>query len=97
MNRKAAESWANAVYQLWLRDMIEQGVVRLVPPPTRTEIVKHVWDTVRDFWMESSVDGKLVVQADPTEEEFVFEIIRYDRHFVIECEGVVVEKMPVIG
>ena len=97
MNRKAAESWANAVYQTWLRDMIEAGHVRMVPPPTRTETVKHVWEKVRELWVESSVDGKLAVQLDPTDDVMTFEIIRYDRTFVIECEGVVVEKMPVIG
>lgn len=96
MNRKAAESWANAVYQMWLRDMIRDGYIPLMAPPTRTETIKHIWETVKDLWIESNIDGKLAVQVDPTQEEFTFELIRYDDTFVIECSGVVVQRIPVI-
>lgn len=44
---------------------------------------------------ESSVNGKLAVQTDPTGEEFIFELIRYDDWMVVECSGVVVQKVAI--
>jgi hypothetical protein len=97
VNRRLAEDWANRVYGLWLAEAIAAGDIRIAPPPTRAETIKHVWGKTRDFWLESSVEGKLTIQCDPTEECMTFELIRYGGTFVVECEGVVVERMPVIG
>jgi hypothetical protein len=50
---------------------------------------------VSEMWAESSVNGKLAVQTDPTGEEFVFELIRYGPWLVVECSGVVVQKTTI--
>lgn len=97
MNRREAEDWVNAIYGMWLAEAVQAGEIKLVQPPTRAETIKHVWEHARDFWCESNVDGKLSVVTDPLEAEFLFELIRYGDWFVIECEGVVVQKMPVIS
>ena len=91
------EAWANGIYGMWLEEAIAAGEISMIQPPTRAETIKHVWEHTREFWCESSVDGKLTVVTDPLEAEFLFELIRYGDWFVIECEGVVVQKMPVIS
>lgn len=96
MSRSDAEEWANRVYDTWYRQFMAEACL-IAPPPTRTETIKHVWEHAREFWCQSNVEGKLSVVTDPLEAEFLFELIRYGDWFVIECEGVVVQKMPVIS
>lgn len=89
------EAWVNGIYGMWLEEAMAAGEIKMVQPPTRTETIKHVWEHARDFWCESSVDGKLTVVTDPLEAEFLFELIRYGDWMVIECEGVVVQKVAI--
>jgi hypothetical protein len=88
------QDWANAVYSHWLRDLIAENGL-LAPPPSRTETIHALWSMVSEMWAESSVNGKLAVQTDPTGEEFVFELIRYGPWLVVECSGVVVQKTTI--
>jgi hypothetical protein len=94
MKRSEAEEWANGVYAAWLREVIAEGCL-VMPPPSRTETIHALWSMVSEMWIESSVNGKLAVQTDPTGEEFVFELIRYGPWLVVECSGVVVQKTAI--
>ena len=94
MNRKEAEEWANGVYALWLAEVMADGCL-IAPPPSRTETIHMLWSLVSEMWNESSVNGKLAVQTDPTGEEFIFELIRYGDWLVVECSGVVVQKVAI--
>lgn len=79
----------------WIADKPFGGVVAIVPPPTRAETVKAAWDGVRLHWPRRQIDGRLIV-ADELGiiEPILFEQVRYGGGWVIEAEGVVVERLP---
>lgn len=86
--------WANRVYDTWYREFMAEACA-IAPAPTRTEAIHALWSMVSEMWLASSRNGKLAVQTDPTGEEFVFELIRYGDWMVVECSGVVVQKVAI--
>lgn len=96
MTKQDADDFANACYGMMLREMIADGSLILAEPPSRSEVILHVWELCGDFWPESNVQGKMIVATDP-DDSFVFDLIRYGDVFVIECEGVVVQRVGIVA
>lgn len=71
------------------------GMIAVAPPPTRAETVKAAWEAARAHWPREQTNGRLVV-ADELDiiEPILFEQVRYGGVWVIEAEGVVVERLP---
>lgn len=70
--------------------------VNLIPPPTWTETVQEAWRMVRDEWSHLAIDGRLVVRCDyGILPDILFEEVRYGGTWVIEADGVVVERIDV--
>jgi len=66
----------------------------LAPPPSRTETIKHGWSIIRDDWSKFNRDGRLELVHDlGIVDSIMYEQIRYGDQWVIEAEGVVVERL----
>lgn len=71
--------------------------VAIMAPPDRTTTVKAGWAAVRDGWYRDSIDGKLLVIHDlGVVPPILFEQVRYGDVWVIEAEGVVVERLDMV-
>ena len=81
--------------QRWIADRLFGGFVAVAPPPTRAETVKAAWAAARLHWPREQINGRLVV-ADELDiiAPILFEQVRYGGVWVIEAEGVVVERLP---
>ncbi len=79
----------------WIAERLVEGFITVSAPPTRAETVKAAWDGVRRHWAREQINGRLVV-ADELGiiEPILFEQTRYGDVWVIEAEGVVVERLP---
>jgi hypothetical protein len=91
-----ADDFSNAVFALWVAEMVESGDL-LRPPPTREETIKEAWRMSKDrFDFER---GWMIVRHDlGIVPDIRFELIHYDgQASVIEAEGTVVAKFPKIG
>lgn len=70
-------------------------IVKLVEPPTRVEIIKEGWAALRPVWPQHQADGKCVLVHDlGIVPDILYEQIRYGDVWVIEAEGVIVERLP---
>lgn len=69
--------------------------VKLRPPPTRAEIIAAVWAETEEQYPEKATAYGLVAIC-PQLGEFHFEPKRYGDEIVIECEGVIVRRDPMI-
>lgn len=68
----------------------------LAPPPVRTDEIKEAWGEVRADFGRAAIDGKLMVRHDlNVVPPILFEQIRYGDLWVIEAEGVIVERLPI--
>jgi len=62
--------------------------------PSRADTIKAAWAMLRHDWTRYSVDGKLEAHHDlGIVEPMLFEQISYGDTWVIECEGVIVERV----
>lgn len=83
---------------LWDRFVAEQqewiGRVLVTPPPTWEETVKEAWRVARPQFDRESLDGRLIVTHDlGVIPDIVFERIRYGDQWVIEADGIIVERL----
>lgn len=68
----------------------------VIPVPTRSDTIKAGWAMIRDQWPIHQVDGRLELLHDlGIVEPMMFEQIRYGDEWVIECEGLIVERIAV--
>lgn len=68
----------------------------IAPVPSRAEAVLAVWESARALWPTHSIDGRLEVIHDlEIVPPVLFEQIRYGDEWVIEGEGVIVERLAV--
>lgn len=68
---------------------------KLVQPPSRAEIIKAVWAEAEPHWATAAIDGRLEVVYGPVP-ALLFEQSRIGDVWVIECDGVVVQKTPIV-
>lgn len=82
--------------QRWIAEKLGlAGFVPIAAPPTRADTVKEAWRVVRDGWHRDAIDGRLIVAHDlGIIEPILFEQMRYGDEWVIEAEGVIVERLP---
>lgn len=72
-------------------------IAKVQQPPSRVETIKMIWGETRDHWAAESTPAGLIVMhnlgiIDPVH----FEQKRYGSVWVIEAEGVIVERLDVI-
>ncbi len=68
--------------------------VRIIPPPTRTETIQAAWAEARLHWDREHIAGRLIVaDAFGIVPDILFELVPYGGQWVIEAEGVVVERL----
>lgn len=70
--------------------------VALMPVPTREQIVKDLWADSAIYWPLHERNSKLLVQYSPMGDTVLYELIRYGDAWVIEADGVIVERLDVI-
>lgn len=92
-------SWDDYLAQerSWILGRLNAGFeIKIAPPPTRAETIQEAWRMVGRDWQRDSIDGRLIVCCDlGIVEPILFEAIRYGEQWVIEAEGVVVEKVAI--
>lgn len=71
--------------------------VRMMPVPTREQIVKDLWADSRDLWAAHQRNGALLVQYSPFGDTVLYQQIRYGDVWVIEADGLIVERLDVIS
>lgn len=73
----------------WINSMFA-----LAPPPVRNDEIKEAWQNVRPTFPRESVEGRLLVyDAMGVVPPILFEQIQYGETWVIEAEGVIVERV----
>lgn len=71
--------------------------IDIAAAPTRAEALKVIWDQAGvQIQVEMSVQGSMPVMLLPTREIVVYELVRYGKEWCVECEGVIVQRTPVI-
>jgi hypothetical protein len=95
-----ADDFSNAVFALWVADLVAAGDLPPLPvtrPPTREETIKEAWRLSGDRFDYER--GWMIVRHDlGIVPDIRFELIHYDGQMsVIEAEGTVVAKFPKIG
>jgi len=74
----------------WINSMFA-----LAPPPVRADEIKEAWIGTRPFFARDSIEGRLMVYHDlGVVPPILFEQIKYGDTWVIEAEGVIVERIP---
>lgn len=71
------------------------AAVTMMPPPTRTETIHALWAETKPYWPEKATKAGLVAVCEHLG-KFHFEAIRYGDTWAIECEGVIVDRIPVV-
>jgi hypothetical protein len=70
--------------------------VAMIQVPSREQLVKDLWADSREYWASHERNGGLEVQYSPCGDTVLYQQIRYGDVWVIEAEGVIVERLDVI-
>lgn len=73
-------------------DVLGDRGVKIAAVPTHTEMMKIMWEELRPYWATRNQDGKLWA-VHHTIEPVLFEQIWYGTEWVVEAEGVIVERV----
>lgn len=71
------------------------GYFEVAEPPTRVETIKEGWEALRPQWALRQVEGRCILVHDlGIVPDILYEQVKYGDVWVIEAEGVVVERLP---
>lgn len=92
----AQEQWDD-FYRRQVADIVKAfGCVEVTPAPTHAEMIKQGWAALREQWPYRQIEGRCVLVHDlGIIPDILYEQVKYGDQWVIEAEGVIVERLPI--
>lgn len=75
-----------------INDLLRDAAIQMMPVPSHAELMKAMWEQLRPLWATRNQDGKMWAVF-PGMEDVLFEQLWYGTEWVIEAEGVIVERV----
>lgn len=88
---REAKAWCDTVFERWAEEQL-----LVAPVPSHAEIMKEGWAALREHWPRNQIDGRCILQHDlGIVPDILYEQVKYGDQWVIEAEGVIVERLPI--